>query len=392
MHLLTNRTPRTEYENRWKRAQAVAKANGVEALVVWGKGGGTVDTANDLIYLANYCPVFPYAPDLPGHWSGLSHGAVIIPVSGEPILITESPAIRRDVVSVQDVRSANGFVPDKVASTLKELGLSHARVGLVAGPWLVASIYKRLLCAASDVQFVELDYAIEGLRTHKSAFEFELLREAAEVGNASMEAMMKSASTPGTTEADAVAAAYNIAIRRGAAMIDAACASGTHSSFYAHGMAPQWTTRKLETGDIFHCDMYGAAVEGYTWDFSRSVVAGGKWSAAQNEVYDGAIAAIEAGVDACKPGISAQELYDVVLQVLQSREIYCGYPLHGHSYGIGWESPWLVPGNETIIEAGMALAIECMAGREEIGFVKFEHNVLVHADRIELISTCPARL
>lgn len=38
MHLLTNRTPRTEYENRWKRAQAVAKANGVEALVVWGKG------------------------------------------------------------------------------------------------------------------------------------------------------------------------------------------------------------------------------------------------------------------------------------------------------------------------------------------------------------------
>lgn len=390
--MLTNRTPRSEYENRWKRAQAVAKANGVEALVVWGKGGGTVDTANDLIYLANYCPVFPYAPDLPGHWSGLSHGAVIIPVSGEPILITESPAIRRDVIAVQDVRSANGFVPDKVASTLKELGLSNARVALVAGPWLVTSIYKRLLCAASDVQFVELDYAIEGLRTHKSAFEFELLREAAEVGNASMEAMMKSASTPGTTEADAVAAAYNVAIKRGAAMIDAACASGPHSSFYAHGMAPQWTTRKLETGDIFHCDMYGAAVEGYTWDFSRSVVAGGKWSAAQNEVYDGAIAAIEAGVDACKPGVSAHALYDVVLEVLQSREIYCGYPLHGHSYGIGWESPWLVPGNETTIEAGMAIAIECMAGREDVGFVKFEHNILVHSDRIELISTCPARL
>lgn len=70
--------------------------------------------------------------------------------------------------------------------------------------------------------------------------------------------------------------------------------------------------------------MYGAAVEGYTWDFSRSVVAGGKWSAAQNE--------------------------------------------------------------------GMAIAIECMAGREDVGFVKFEHNILVHSDRIELISTCPARL
>lgn len=390
--MLTSRTPRSEYENRWKRAQAVAKANGVEALVVWGKGGGPVDTANDLIYLANYSPVFPYAPDLPGHWSGLSHGVVIIPVTGEPILITESPAIRRDIVAVQDVRSANGFVPDKVAATLKELGLSNSRVGLVAGPWLVASIYKRLLNAAIGVHFVELDYAVEGLRTQKSAFEFELLREAAVIGNASMEAMMKSASTPGTTEADAVAAAYNIAIRRGAAMIDAACASGPHSSYYAYGMAPQWTTRKLESGDLFHCDMYGAAVEGYTWDFSRSVVTGGKWSAEQDEVYDGAIAAIEAGIEACKPGVSAQALYDVVLQTLQSRDIYCGYPLHGHSYGIGWESPWLVPGNETKIQAGMAIAIECMAGREGVGFVKFEHNVLIHADRIELISTCPARL
>ena len=91
--------------------------------MVWGKGGGTVDTANDLIYLANYCPVFPYAPDLPGLWAGLSHGAVIIPVNGEPILITESPAVRRDIVSVQDVRSADGFVPDKVAATLREMVL-----------------------------------------------------------------------------------------------------------------------------------------------------------------------------------------------------------------------------------------------------------------------------
>ncbi|WP_122408822.1 M24 family metallopeptidase [Pseudomonas viridiflava] len=390
--MLTNRIPKAEYESRWKRAQASAKANGVEALVVWGKGGGTVDTANDLIYLANYCPVFPYIPDLPGSWAGLSHGAVIIPVKGEPILITETDAVRHDVVSVKDVRSANGFVPDKVAATLKEMGLSNSRVGLVAGPWLVASIYKRLLNCAKGVDFIELDYAIETLRTHKSSFEFELLREAALVGNASMEAMMKSASIPGTSEADAVADAYSIAIRRGSAMIDAACSSGRNAALYSDGMAPNWTTRPLEAGDIFHCDMYGAAVEGYCWDFSRTVVTGGKWTTGQNEAYDGAIAAIDAGVAACRPGITAHALHEVVLAELQKREIYCGYPLHGHSYGIGWESPWLVPGNETIIEAGMAIAIECMAGRDDIGYVKFEHNVLVHVDRTELISTCPARL
>jgi Xaa-Pro aminopeptidase len=390
--MLTSRIPLDEYHGRWQRAQELCKARGVDALIVWGKGGGTVDTANDLIYLANYSPVFPYAPDLPGAWSGLSHGAVIVPANGEPVLITESPAVRREVIAVKDIRPASGFVPDAVADALGSLGLSHSRIGLVAGPWLVAGIYNRLLTACKNVEFVNMDLAIESLRTHKSPLEFQLLREAAEVGNATMEAMMKSAATTGTTEADAVAAAYNIAIRRGAAMIDAACASGPHTAYYAYGMAPQWTTRTLNEGDIFHCDMYGAAVEGYTWDFSRSVVAGGKWTTAQNDVYDGAIDAINAGVGACRPGVTAEALWKAVADVLDAREINCGYPLHGHSYGIGWESPWLVPGNETPIEAGMAIAIECMAGREDVGYVKFEQNILVHKDRTELISTCPLRV
>ncbi|HGM5415672.1 TPA: hypothetical protein ACKP1J_000002 [Serratia liquefaciens] len=116
--MLTSRIPLDEYHARWKRAQELCKSRGVDALIVWGKGGGTVDTANDLIYLANYSPVFPYAPDLPGVWSGLSHGAVIVPASGEPVLITESPAVRRDVIAVKDIRPASGFVPDAVADAL----------------------------------------------------------------------------------------------------------------------------------------------------------------------------------------------------------------------------------------------------------------------------------
>ena len=44
--MLTNRVPRSEYENRWEAVQSIAKENNVSAMVVWGKGGGTVDTAN----------------------------------------------------------------------------------------------------------------------------------------------------------------------------------------------------------------------------------------------------------------------------------------------------------------------------------------------------------
>ena len=61
------------------------------------------------------------------------------------------------------------------------------------------------------------------------------------------------------------------------------------------------------------------------------------------------------------------------LRKLQKREIYRIYPLHCRSYGIGCESPLLVPGNKTKTEAG--IAIECMEDLEGAGYVKFEHNV-----------------
>lgn len=390
--MLTDRIPRSEYEKRWTAVQAVAKANNVSAMVVWGKGGGTVDTANDLIYLANYCPSFPYLMDVPNTWSGLAQAAVIIPAVGEPILVSDNPNIRRDIVSVDNVKFASGFIPDEVVNTLKELGLDSSRVGHVAGPWLLSGPYRRLMALSPNIEWVEMDDAISRLRTIKTPLEFELLREAAEVGNEAMLAMMKSASIAGTSEADAVAAAYDIAIRKGTALIDAACASGQFTKLYSSGMAPNYTTRKMQEGDIFHCDMYGAAVEGYTWDFSRSVAVGGKWTSAQSDIYDGAISAINAGIDAVRPGATSQQIYNAVYEILNAKGIFCGYPIHGHSYGIGWESPWIIGESEEVIKPGMAIAIECMAGKDEVGFVKFEQNVLVHENKIELLSTCPERI
>lgn len=389
--MLTDRTPLAEYHTRWQRAQKLCRDKGVDALVVWSRGGGTVDTSDDVIYLANYCGVFPYCPDVQPFWSGLSTAALVLPANGEPTLVVDTPAVRRDIIPVQDIRAGSN-VPEKLGETLNDLGLGSARLGLVAGPWLLYAHYRGMKAACPKVDFVEMDYAVESLRVHKSPLEFQFLREAAEVGNAAMLAMMQEASRPGNSEADAVAAAYNIAIKRGSALIDAACASGAHSSFYAHGMVPNWTTDKLKAGDMFHCDMYGAAVEGYRWDFSRSVVCGGRPTAEQDEIYDGAIAAINAGVEAVRPGVKAGELWKVVNQTLVNRGIECGYPIHGHSYGLGWESPWLIPGAEAEIEPGMAIAVECMAGREPVGFVKFEHNLLVHQDKIELLSTCPERV
>lgn len=388
--MLTDRTPVEEFHGRWKRAQDAARAAGVGALVVWSKGGGPVDMSEDVVYLANHYAVFPYCADSPGVWSGLGASAVVLPVDGEPTLIVGSDQWRQGSVPIEDVR-VSGSLPDEIVKVLAEHGLAAGRVGLVAGAGMTVGPYRRLLEVGAGIEFVAMDSALEKLRARKSAFEFELLRESCEVGNAAMLAMMRSAGRPGTTEADAALAAYEVVLKAGGTIIDAAIASGPNSHFYAFGQMPQWTTRRLEVGDMFNCDMYGAVSEGYRWDFSRTTVTGNNPSGAQLEVIDGTIAAVEAGVVALHPGVRAGVVFEALHDVLVDRGLDIGYEIGGHSYGLAWEAPWIGEGSEEIIEPGMAIAVETIGGKAGVGNAKFEHNVLVHDDHVELLSTCPAR-
>lgn len=388
--MLTKRIPLAAFEARWQQAQQTARRSGVEALVVWSRGGGSADSAQDVIYLANYCSSTPMVPDLEGYWSGLSSAAVIVPLDREPVLVVDSAEYRRDVVPVRDVRPT-AMVPDEVARVLSSLGLAGARIGLVAGDALLVGPYRRLLAACPEVDFVPMDKAIEALRRIKTPLERELLREAAAVGCAAMNAMMRHAIKPGVTEAEAVARAYQVAVAHGVAMIDAPSASGQYSHFYASGQAPNWSNRQLCAGELFHCDLYGAAVEGYRFDFSRTVVCGGQPSSAQRRLIEGAVTAVQAGIAAARPGAQAQDVWQAVQSTLERLEVASGYGIAGHGYGLGWEGPWLVPGNGDVIEAGMALTIETMAGIPGVGRAKFEQDILVYPDGCEILTAaCPA--
>lgn len=388
--MLTNRIPKSVFEARWRQAQQAAQRSGVEALVVWSRGGGSVDAAQDVIYLANYCSSTPLVPDLDGYWSGLSSAAVVIPVQGEPVLVIDSPECHRDVVAIQDVRPA-ATVPQGVAQVISALGLSGAGIGLVAGDAMLVGPYRRLLAACPGVSFTPMDKAIEALRRIKTPLEMELLREAADIGCAAMNAMMRHAMKPGVTEAEAVAMAYQVAVAHGVAMIDAPTASGRYSHFYASGQAPNWSTRRLAAGELFHCDLYGAAVEGYRFDFSRTVVCGGSSNSDQQRLIEGAVAAVQAGISAARPGAKARDIWQAVQSTLESLGMASGYGIAGHGYGLGWEGPWLVPGNDDVIEAGMALTIETMAGIPGVGRAKFEQDVLVHTHGCEILTAaCPA--
>jgi Xaa-Pro aminopeptidase len=399
---LSGRIPESEYQARWQRAQQAAQEQGLDALVVWSRGGAMTDSYADVLYLTNHYSQFPLIGDLPPHWVGRSHSAVVLPATRPPIVVTEQPDWRRDLVVADDVRFGLDL-PAMVGSVVRELGLERARLGLVGGNAMLASPYRYLLEALPQAEWVPVDALVERLRAAKSPLELDLLRETATVGNEVVRRMIETALTPGATEAEAVAAGWSYAITHAVATYDAAVASGPNSDYYAYGRLPSWTTRKLEQGDFFHVDTYGA-LDGYLYDFARCCVVGGQPSAAQVEVLEAAVDSVTAGVEAIRPGVRACDVHNAVHTVLVDREmtpasnggdgalvsaLTTSFPAHGHSFGLGWEQPWLLPDEEFVIQPGMCFGIEAMAGRAGIGSAKFEENVLVTDAGAELLTTVP---
>jgi Xaa-Pro aminopeptidase len=151
---------------------------------------------------------------------------------------------------------------------------------------------------------------------------------------------------------------------------------------------------------MIHPDMYGT-VNGYFYDLVRTTVAGRKVTDAQREVLEASVAVVEHVIEAMRPGVSCEELFDRGSAWLAAQGFdapgaeaaegvaYLGqsFPSFGHSLGLTWEHPWLMPGEATKLEAGMVLAVEAEVGRPGAGTGAFEHDVLITEDGHEILTT-----
>lgn len=392
------RLPKSEYEDRWKSLQETVRAKGLDGVVVWSRGAGTFDTHTDVFYLANHYPSFPMVSDYAPHWVGRGHSAFILPVDDEPSLIVDVPDWRRDLVQVDDTRFSLN-VPKLASEVLEERGLSKSRLALVS--WaMLAPTHQAFVAATPNIEWVAEDHLIEDMHIVKSPRELDLIREASAVGNAIVDAVMTAALKPGTTEAEAVAAGWQQGVSQGAAIMQTAVASGPHSNSFSHGGIPAWTGRVLQDGDFFHLDTFGF-LNGYQWDFGRGLVVGGRPSAEQQSIIDAAIEAVDAGIEAIKPGVKASDIFPICHKILEDRgmlgdggeettpALVLSYPMYGHSFGVGWGPPWMFPGDDREIQAGMTLAVEAMAGLPGIGSTYFEQDIIVTETGTELLSVVP---
>jgi Xaa-Pro dipeptidase len=397
--------PAQEFKDRQARVVEQARERGLDAVLVWSRGGTSVDFYGDVLYLTGHHSPFPPNQDT-AEWSGRSYSAAILPVSGEPALVIDLPDYDPGALHVADIRSVL-HVPRAAAQVLRERGIDGGSVGLVGRDTFLLSHLRAMEAELQHaLHLVDADDILERLRLVKSEHELPLVRRASAVGNVWMRTMME-AIEPGRTEGEVVGEGLRVLAAAGGFPYDAAIASGERSrNFLSRNSIPSWDAEKrLAAGEIVHIDAWGS-VDGYFLDLDRSAVVGGSPSDEQREVLEASIAIIEHIIAGVRPGVTVGELYDRGAGWLvdngfgehRARLEEAGtdfgqlFPAFGHSVGLGLEKPYIIKGEPTVLEENMVFAIEALIGRREVGGAAFEQTLLVTAGGAEVLNAdCPSR-
>lgn len=385
--------PGEEMQARARQVAALSRDAGLDAVLAWSRGGGTVDRGANVLYLANYYNPWPAVPDAPGMWSGQGNAGVLVTLEGLRILIANVPAHERASAHCDDVVD-EPRIDRGLALALQRHGLTRGRIGLAADGSLELGLFRRFAAAAPEVRWADADPLLWEARRIKSPAEQAIIRQAVGVGDAMMTAML-GAVAPEVREVDIHRAGWQAGLERGVAPYDAPVASGPRPGTFAPSSLPAWSDRLLEEGDLWRTDLYGSW-RGYLFDFARSTVVGVP-SAVQQEILEAATAIVEDIVGGLAPGITFAEAHALGEAAKRRHAPWArhdgrhDYPHYGHTIGLGWEDLWLWPHEHRPLQAGMHVAVETTVGRPQTGFAMFEQDLLVVEGGAELTSRCEPR-
>jgi Xaa-Pro aminopeptidase len=225
---------------------------------------------------------------------------------------------------------------------------------------------------------------VEALRVSKDPGEVAAIREAVTVALDAFEALLPTLRV-GETERT-IAARLDGALRHHGSLpspFPAIVASGPRSAL-PHA---QPTERAVRPGDLLLLD-FGASVDGYCADLTRTVVVGARADGRQRDVYDAVRSAQGEAVAGLRAGITGREADGLARAVMVARGVG-DFFTHSLGHGIGLqvhEAPRLAPVNEEALPAGAVVTVEPAAYLEGWGGVRLEDDAVLTAGGVDLLS------
>ena len=328
-------TTEHEFQERWGRAQVGMDELNIEALVI--------GPSPDMAYLSGF--------------SGRQSERLtlfVLPVRGAPRLLVpgfEAPRFACVLSLLDAVFWDDGQDPTDLLPALLPRHPGPVRIAL--GSELFARSVLAVAQRIAQPDFVDASVILTDLRTRKSATELDLLGAAAAAADATMDDLV-SQHLLGRSEAALAVYIRQRLIENGHDVVGhtSVCA-GRNAAVPHHEPGRDIVTAGPVLFDI------GGSVAGYRSDVTRTMTVG-EPSKELEEVYETVRTACETATRAVRVGARACEIDNAARTIIEKAG-YGQYFTHRTGHGIGLdvhEPPYIVAGDDTPLETGMAFSIE----------------------------------
>jgi Xaa-Pro dipeptidase len=316
------------------------------------------------------------------------------------VLLTRKPdfAGARITSIIEDIRiwyDAEGANPARdLKALLTELGLEGKRVGIEMSTYgLTAANYELVRCELEGwCRLSDGSGIVRGLRLVKSPAEIAYVRQAADLADRALKAMIETAG-PGVFEGDIQAAGQATIFRGGG---DPA-ASGPVLGSGERALLIRNSTGLRQLDPVDQLTMEFAGVYRRYHACLMRTVAIGSHGDYQQRMFDATRDALLAMTGAARPGEplgrideAHRRIYDAA-GFEHARMAACGYSL-GATYRPNWMDtpPMLYAGNPTIARPGMILFLHAILIDPPAGFaMSAGHTVLIKEQGCEVLSHAP---
>ncbi len=325
--------------------------------------------------------------------TGFSGSAGLLLVSAKGLLFITD--FRYDTQARSEIGALARIVIDGVGTwerlvkLLPEFASADAPVGYEAHVVTVREA-QRFAGNGAGRQFRPAGELVEDLRVSKSAGEIEAIRAAGAVATAALEAAVGIVRA-GQTENE-VAAILENALRRGGSEgypFPTIAASGPRAALPHAGPSE----RVIAPGDLLLLD-FGAVVDGYASDVSRTFVVGAPPTERQREIHAVVRRAQEAALAGLRAGLTGKDADALARSLIESAGHGAAF---GHSLGHGLglevhEAPRLARTAEAPLPDGAVVTVEPGIYYSDWGGVRIEDDVALSPLNATLLTQFPRDL
>ncbi|MBV8085646.1 MAG: aminopeptidase P family protein, partial [Chloroflexi bacterium] len=362
-----NSVLRASIEARIKRAQALLRAQGCDAL--W------LGQSTNLRYLSGVVE----------HPSERLFGA-LIPADGEPRMLV--PRLYHDeMADISAIREVRSWTDEEgMPSAIRRFVDLPPTANVAVDPLTHAAFLFLFEEQLPRARFVSAAPMLAEIRLKKDEYEKDCLRRAARMADAVM-AEITSRSPIGRREKDVAADIVRLFEEQGSEGVSFSpiASAGPNAAFPHH--APDDTV--VAAGDCLVLD-FGGVCEGYASDITRTIFAG-EPAAEMRTIYDVVRRAQQHAFEQLRPGMPARAADALAREYIAGAGFGDRF-IHRLGHGIGLdvhEPPYVVATNEQALEPGVAFSVEPGVYVTGLGGVRIEDIVVMNDAGPERLNHAP---